>query len=211
MAINPNEDLTNNHCGFVGSSGSGKTYKVKQLISSKPDANVLVYDQFEVYGDCLQYAKTIKELGGLIRAAISAGKPFRFAFSGTESDAFERFSKLAWISASGDSETIVVFEEAGGYLDNSAKTSGYWYKLITVGRKYGVMVVPVTQRPQTVNKNIYDMLNKIWVGFSTGRSRAYLEKDFGCDLLKIGPNEYKYYLVNDGQAVLYDRNDKAIK
>ena len=54
---------------------------------------------------------------GLIRGALAAGKPFRFACS--EKRQFNEFCKIVWMVADGRRDTYVVAEECGGYLDNS--------------------------------------------------------------------------------------------
>lgn len=206
MAIRANEELENEHTGLLGSSGSGKTFTMQKILAMRPDANVLIYDHYEVYKG-FDYKKTMRELMGDVRAAISLGKKFRFAYSGRD---FNAFCRLAWAAADGKKELIVVLEEAGSYLNNSAKESDPWYELMTVGRKYGVKVFVVTQRPQNMNKVVYDLVANLWVGFSDGRSRKYIESDFNCDLSKIEHGSYRYYAKVGGEMVLHDKNDKKI-
>ena len=209
MPSKPNEKRESKHVAFIGSTGSGKTYKVKQLLAKNPDANVIVYDPYETYNDVLPYPKTFNRLGGLVRCAIERKERFRLAYAGNGD--FELFCKLVWAAANGDHETYVVFEEAGSYISDSAKVSDTWYKMITVGRKYGVVVVAVVQRPQNLNKTVYDMLSKVWIGFCSGRSVDYMERDYKIDLSVIDPKTYSYYMVEGGKSVLFDKNDKPIK
>ena len=209
MAINPNEKLLNNHCAFIGGSGSGKTFKVKKTMAREKKARVMIFDTQEVY-EGIEYHQTMVELAKAVMTAQESGKPFVFGYSGKESD-FNSWCRLCWIIADGSRPLFTVFEECGGYLGNGASTDDWWYKLITVGRKYNVRVLPVSQRPQNMSKVLFDNCNRKWIGFSKGKAREYLEREFKIDLSLIKPESYAYYFDDVKGVNLFDKNDKKVK
>ena len=76
MPINPNEDLENNHMLYIGKSGSGKTYNLRQHPEvKKRGAQVIVWEPYESH-DC-HYAKSIPAFGRLLGQAVKCGKGFK--------------------------------------------------------------------------------------------------------------------------------------
>lgn len=215
MAINANETLKNRHQMFLASSGGGKTFKVQQLINQylKKDSkntNVIVFDEYGVYGDLLTYVTTYSAFVSCLKQAAIDKKPVKIAYGGAGD--FDKVCRAVWAFLDGNMTTLFVAEEAGNYLHNAAKSDGWWYKLITVGRKFGLVFLPVSQRPQNINKVVYDQVGYCWIGYTTKRAKSYIEKDFNVDLAKIDKDSYSYYFDSGEQVIpLYDKNDNLIK
>ncbi len=210
MAINPNEALKNNHCAFLGGSGSGKTFKVKESISKNKKARVMLFDSEQVYTGLVKYFDDFTAFSVAVAKAVAAGEKFKYGYSGKQSD-FNKFCELAWLVADGEKPLIVPFEECGGYLGNGASTDDWWYKLITIGRKYNIQVLPVSQRPQNMSKVLFDNCNRKWLGYSIGKSREYLEREYRIDMGKIEPESYAYYFADVKGVKLFDKNNKVVK
>lgn len=210
MAINPNETLKSKHKVFMGTSGSGKTWKFKQMLRDSPKSNVLVFDPVAVYGDVLEYVENFKDLVRKVTRAIDNNEVFRFAYRGKPQE-YNNFCELVWLSADGDKNLIFGNEEAGGYLDNSAKPSDRWYDIVTIGRKFGLVMVTVAQRPQSINKTVYDESQYAFIGHCKGRAKIYVEREFMVNIDLIGHETYNYFLSDNSGVVLMDKNDKPIK
>ena len=210
MAINPNDKLLNQHCAFLGGSGSGKTWKVKERIHKNKKANVMLFDSEEVYGKEVVYFNDFKKFAACVIKNHKAGARFKLGYSGKQSD-FNAFCKLAWLIADGNRELLTIFEECGGYLGNGASTDDYWYKLISIGRKYNISVLPVSQRPQNMSKVLFDNCNTKWLGYSMGKAKNYLESEFKIDMNRIEPESYAYYLVNAKGIKFYNAKNKEVK
>jgi len=210
MAINANENLKNTHMAFLGTSGSGKTWKVKKMLRESPNASALFFDPVAVYGDVLEYVDDFKDLVKKVTKAIKNNDVFRYAYRGRP-DEYNNFCELVWLSADGNKDLIFGNEEAGGYLGNNAKTSDRWYDIITIGRKFGVMMVTVAQRPQSINKTVYDESPYAFIGHCKGKARDYVEREFRVDIDLIGFETYNYYLMDNSGVKLMDKDDKPIK
>ncbi|PHS23388.1 MAG: hypothetical protein COA83_09875 [Methylophaga sp.] len=212
VPINPNEDLENNHVLFIGKSGSGKTFAIKNHpLIKKRGARVVVWDPYESH-DC-HYSKTVANFGRSLSSAIKSKKGFKIGLAVNPTvEAFERFCRMVWIAADGSKKLIVVVEELGD-VAATGKASPHWGKMVRVGRKYGVILFPATQRPNEVDKTVFTQVSRVWVGLVSNYDHAYVERSTGIPkggLSKIEANSYHYYFVY-GNDIKYGTPSKKVK
>lgn len=212
MPINPNEDLENNHILAIGKSGSGKTFFIKNLdLIKKRGSRVVYWDPYESH-DC-HYSKSLGGFARVFLAAIKSGKGFKIGLSVNPTlESFEKFCQMVWVAADGKKQLIVVVEELAD-VSKPSKASEYWGQLTRVGRKYGLIVIPATQRPQEVDKTVFTQVSRVWVGLVSPYDHNYVEKSTGIEkggLEKIKPESYHYYYCH-GSDIQYGTPKKKVK
>jgi DNA helicase HerA-like ATPase len=212
MAINPNEDLENNHALAIGKSGSGKTWFIKNHpLVKKRGSRVVFWDPYESH-DC-HYSKSLTEFGRNFAGAIKSGKGFKIGLAVNPSiESFENFCRMVWVAADGNKKLIVVVEELAD-VSKPSKATEFWGQLTRVGRKYGLIVIPATQRPQEIDKTVFTQVSRVWVGLVSPYDHGYVEKSTGIEkggLAKIKPETYHYFYVH-GSDIQYGTPQKKVK
>jgi hypothetical protein len=203
MAINPNDNLINQHQLFIGKTGSGKTYNMKQHKHVKTKAaRVVVWDPYQSH-DCI-YFDNLRDFGKALAKCVTLPKNrgFKIGLSVNPTTAnFERFSELVWLALDGNKLLAVIVEELAD-VAKTGKASQYWGQLSRVGRKYGAILLPATQRPQEVDKTIFTQVSAVWVGLLSPYDHGYVERSTGIgkgELSKIKANSYSYFYVHGNE------------
>lgn len=197
MAINPNERHKNRHTLVIGQSGSGKTHWLsRHPWLREKGARLLVWDPYESHRvPYFGRAAFARELG----RAVASGKGFRLGLSVSPTPAaFEWFCRAAWTAADGRYSTFLLVEELAD-VAKPGKAAPAWGQLIRVGRKYGVVILAATQRPQEVEKTLFTQAQRKWVGYVSEYDQPYCEQNLGLPrgaLAEIAPETYQYWYVN---------------
>ena len=195
MAINPNDDLKNRHTLVIGQSGSGKTYWLKRhkWLKGKRGKRVIIWDAYESHE--AHYARSLSEFARMLAGAMRSGKGFRIGLAVHPTQAaFEQFCRMVWAALDGSKETFVLVEELGD-VAKPGKASQNWGQLIRVGRKFGAILLPVTQRPQEIDKTLFTQVSRIWCGLVSAYDRTYVEKYLDLErgsLATIEPESYRF-------------------
>lgn len=169
MAINPNTELSNRHCLTVACSGSGKSQLVNQLIpSARVNQRLVFWDP-----DADYKADSHDTRAGFARALANAvktnAKKFRIAYTGCKGVAdFEWFCAVVWAALDGNKLLHVVIEELADVSPHAGEATENWGVLIRRGRKYGLILYPVTQRGAGISKTCYTQCNTKFVGQQSG-------------------------------------------
>ena len=169
----------------TGSSGSGKSLWTKQQI--KGAKRLIIWDIDDEYSGSVRGVErvtSIKELAAKLKKA----KTGKFAYVGKVSD-FELFCRAAFAWANC---TCVVEELAD--VTTPAKAPEGWGQLVRRGRKYGIEIYAVTQRPSESDKTIIGNASIIHAGrMNRAQDRAYMAKEMDIRLeviTDLKPLEY---------------------
>lgn len=143
----------------TGASGSGKSSIVKKLMQH--EKRVIAFDPDDEYSEekgfntsksCTELLeKVLATKGGAMKTRVVARTPE--AFGACASVAFE-WGNCAFIAE----------ELAGEGRTTPSKAPPDWHKIISRGRKRGINVIGVTQRPAESDKTILGNASHIFVG-----------------------------------------------
>ncbi len=174
-----NENAPIKHIISSGSSGSGKSYYIKNLIKKQNPSRLLVWDTADEFGGVpdIKRVDNIQSLyGELIRNTM--GK-YRLV---CDDDHYTAFTKLAKAWGNWDlGESVVVIEE-GAAVSNIGKSAKGELQLITQGRKYGISVCYIIQSLAEGSKTALKNINIIRIGSSDELDIKYLTNRYGKDL-----------------------------
>lgn len=140
----PDNDLKADIRLVVGSTGSGKSHGTKQAM--KGERSVFVFDVKNEYG-AIPGFRIVHTRRELVAAAERGG---RVAWPACSAEDFDFWAAVVW--ARGD--CLCVAEELAGLATSSGKARGYWHKILTQGRGFGIRTVGLSQRPQEIDKTI---------------------------------------------------------
>lgn len=193
---NPNNALPNMHCFYVATSEGGKTSAVKNMPKEqrlKANDSYVFFDPFGDYqgvfkGKAVKHYSNVSDFYRALCAARSSKKPFRIAYQPTFTSAVEmdRFCGIVWSLGDGNRPMHVVIEEVAQFVNSSGSAVGYLNNLISVGRKFGLMVTFLFQRGQAVPKTIIGNCAYKWVGMQERQKDAYyLAEETGLPVDKI--------------------------
>lgn len=212
MAINPNEDKKNRHTLVMGKSGSGKSYWLaNHPWIKKRGVRLLVWDSYESHN--VNYFRNRAEFARNVLAAVKSGKGFRLGLSVNPTvENFEWFCEVVWAALDGKKDTLIVIEELAD-VSSSGKPSNEFGRLIRVGRKYGAVLMPATQRPQDISKTLFTQVSRMWCGLVSSYDQPYVEKNMGLDkgvLQTIKPESYEFFYAH-GHDIQQGGPKKRIK
>lgn len=196
-----NATLENRHHLLIGTSGSGKSHTAKAAIAKA--GRVLVWDPDEDYN--LPRLYSLGAFARAVAACIQQGKPLRFALTvDATAGNFEQFCKIITRVMCASRPMVVVVEEVADVV-NSGKASHYWGIVARRGRKYGLTLYAVTQRPAECDKTIYSQTPYKWVGvLENEQDRKRLAGLIGvtvADLAGLHPHEAYYKRPGPDPAV----------
>lgn len=165
MQVNAEKDIR----FFCGTSGSGKSYAIKQTIEQ--EKNILIFDPEGEYSDTggkFKKANAYTSLGKIVREIEKNKNNFRLAYEANGAKAFDAFCHLAWdLATVYKIPIVVVADELAGVEQSIGKAQGKWFDLLTRGRKHGIKIRAGAQSPTEVSKTIMRQRSHLWVGHMT--------------------------------------------
>jgi hypothetical protein len=172
--MNPsiNESAAKDIRGYFGSSGSGKTHKIKEDI--KGESRVLVFDPEGSFTrrDFFEKARNT----GSVKLCFAAGGV----------DNFKWFANVVFALADARRPSVLVVDELGG-VTGSGKAQGGWYDLISRGRKYEVKIRAGAQRCSEIDKTLMGNKNGLFIGYQERAGDIeYLSRETGIPVETIG-------------------------
>lgn len=169
----------------VGSSGSGKSAWVKREIADA--RRVLVWDVDEEYAGLRGFRRvgTASELARQLRAAAVG----RFAFVPASLALFDTWALCAFAWGN----CVAVAEETADVTQPGKAPPG-WGTLVRRGRKRGVQLFAVTQRPSESDKTVIGNATRLHVAqLARAADRTYMARELDLDqshLDKLQPLEW---------------------
>lgn len=145
--IKADVSLVAEHLYVCGNSGTGKSSRLKELIAK---ANrVIAFDPDDEYGELAGFVRvtTHAELVARLQGNPSSNLKIAFVAEGKESFEFWCECVFLWGNCIAIAEEIADVTSAG-------KAPPKWGTLSRRGRKYGVLICAVTQRPAEADKTI---------------------------------------------------------
>ncbi|MBR9791227.1 MAG: ATP-binding protein [Gammaproteobacteria bacterium] len=135
------------HEYICGNSGTGKSSYIKEIM--KGYKRIIAFDPDDEYGTMPGFTRieTARELVAKLKAAGSGN--FKIAFVGEGKAAFEFWCECVFKVGL----CLAIAEEIAD-VTSPAKAPPAWGKLIRRGRKFGVKICAVTQRPAEADKTI---------------------------------------------------------
>lgn len=167
-----------------GSAGSGKSAWTKKQIAK--ETRLAIWDIDDEYSE-IRGVKRITKISEFAKALLNADKG-KFAFVGNRDD-FDMFCRcvFAW------SDCTCVTEELSG-VTSPGKAPDGWGELVRRGRKYGIKIIAVTQRPSESDKTIVGNASCIHVGrLARAQDRKYMANEMDvpqADLDALKPLEF---------------------
>ncbi len=175
-----NADFKNNHIISAGTSGSGKTWFVKNQLARLQPTRLLIFDPSDEYGDIDRVVKYIDAIDLTLALIANTTGKFRFVSSGK--DDYRIFCKLAKAWGNADwGELIVVIEEATSVSSAGKSTEGE-LELITQGRKYGITICYIIHSLAEGSKTALKNISTLRIGMCDEMDVKYLEQRFGKEL-----------------------------
>jgi len=166
-----------------GSSGSGKSAYVKQQIQQRK--RVTIYDPDDEYAGILK-VQSIRELVDYLARYPRGALKIRYvppAFL-SQKQRVELFGLWANAAFSWGSCTAVA-EELGG-VTTPGKAPGGWHTLVSRGRKRGVEIFAVMQRPAESDKTVMGNATTIRTGrLARASDAAYVGAELGAEAADI--------------------------
>ena len=142
-----NTALQAEHLYVCGNSGTGKSSRIKEMITKAQ--RVIVFDPDDEYSELKGFLRVEKasELAALLKANQAKSLKVAFVAEGVKAFEFWANCAFAWRNC------IAVAEEIAD-VTTPAKAPPAWGRLIRRGRKYGIQICAVTQRPAEADKTI---------------------------------------------------------
>lgn len=159
-----------------GSSGSGKSAWVKKEV--KNAKRLIVWDVDDEYSE-LKGVKRFTCLNEMIKELVNS-KVGKFCYVGSPND-FEKFclAVFNW------GVCVCVVEELAGVTSPSKAPMG-WHTLVSRGRKRGITIVGVTQRPSESDKTIIGNASLTHVGrLNRAGDRKYMALEMDIPLKDV--------------------------
>lgn len=135
------------HLYTCGNSGTGKSSRVKEIIKDSP--RVIVFDPDDEYGKLAGFVRVTNHAELVARLSGNPSANLKLAFVGEGKLSFEFWCECVFIWG----DCVAVAEEIAD-VTSSGKAPPKWGTLSRRGRKYGVMICAVTQRPAEADKTI---------------------------------------------------------
>ncbi|SPY31599.1 type IV secretory system conjugative DNA transfer family protein [Photobacterium damselae subsp. damselae] len=193
---NPNNALSNKHCFYVATSEGGKTSAVKKMPKDprlKANEQYVFFDPYGDYqgvfkGKAVQHYSNASEFYLALCKARNSKKAFRIAYQPMFTTAYEmdRFCGIVWSLGDGSQPMHVIIEEVAQFVNSSGSATGYLNNLISVGRKFGLMLSFLFQRGQAVPKTLIGNCAYKWIGMQERQKDAYyLSEETGIPVEEI--------------------------
>jgi hypothetical protein len=142
-----NTALKAEHVYICGNTGTGKSSHIKELI--KKTKRVIIFDPDDEYCEMGGFVRVTKAANLLAMLRSKPTQPLKIAFVAEGTKAFEFWCSLVFVWRN----CLAVAEEIAD-VTTPSKAPPQWGRLIRRGRKYGVKICAVTQRPAEADKTI---------------------------------------------------------
>lgn len=142
-----NTALKAEHVYICGNTGTGKSSHVKELI--KKAKRVVVFDPDDEYSELQGFTKVRTARGLITLLKMRPTQSVKIAFVVEGVKAFEFFCAAVFLWRN----CLAVAEEIAD-VTTPSKAPPQWGRLIRRGRKYGIKICAVTQRPAEADKTI---------------------------------------------------------
>ena len=203
--------LPANHILVTGGTGSGKTTWVRKCKTLSGAKIQLLWDPDRSHY-AVHLASKPQFLRG-VRDGIRSGKPVRLALSvdATE-DNFQWFCNVVWAACCASRPMVVVVEELAE-VTQPGKAKGAWQTLLNRGRKYGVRIVAISQRPQEIDKTTLTQCStKVTGALDRHVDRQVMARELSTTPEKIeelrqlnGPGRLSYLILQPGAGVAFQQ------
>ena len=171
--------LENTHEYVIGGSGSGKSYYVKQQL--KKAGRVLIFDPDDEYSE-LASVVTVHSPKALLAHVKKVGnRKSRIRFVANGKANFDFCCAVAFLWGN----CCFVAEEIAD-VTSPSKASENWGKVVRRGRKRGIKIFAVSQRPSEADKTIFTQVAKIRTGRLDGEGdKRRVAENMQCDVTLI--------------------------
>lgn len=180
---------SDNQAAFVaviGSTGSGKSHFVKQVLQAKPP-RLMIWDAMREYGHA---GKVVRDKTADLVAQLRkvGGGSFSLVYQpNKESEQAMRGQFTVFCKAALAVGKVLMVVEEMALVTKAGYSPPGWLEVVTGGRHYGLMVVGTSQRPALLDKTFFSNCTMIRVGklSSTGDKKAVADAiDVPADLLR---------------------------
>lgn len=148
------------HKAVFGCSGSGKSYYVKSLV--KRWNRALIWDPDDEYGD-VPNIRTCTKASQVIELMSAGYVRIRYVPQAMDTKTLEKCFEFLALAAFIWTSCLFVGEELAD-VTSPSKASNGWGTVLRRGRKRGVEVVGVSQRPAESDKTIFTQAKTIRCG-----------------------------------------------
>ncbi len=154
-----NAALPNENVIIIGASGSGKSSFLREKVDFQ-QKRIIAWDPEEDYK--LPRCRTLADFK---KHCLKTGfGPIRVALTVEPNEEnFEVFAGIVFALAHSKAAMTVLADEIAD-VTRVSKASPNWGQLCRKGRKYGVKLCAITQRPQECDKTIFNQVMYKWVG-----------------------------------------------
>jgi hypothetical protein len=189
-----NTALKAEHMYFCGNSGTGKSSKIKEMLKKAPRA--IIFDPDDEYSELTGVVRVTNanNLIQCLKQKKSANLKIAYVAEGVKAFEFWANCAFQWQNC------IAVAEEIAD-VTTASKAPPAWGRLIRRGRKYGILICAVTQRPAEADKTILSNAAIIRTG-ALGRhaDREAIAREMDCPvshISKLIPLDFIEYKRSD--------------
>lgn len=157
MAVNEREEWPTEHTCYLGMTGSGKSQALAQNAALPASGRFVLWDAQGTQSIGAVVCQSRAEFLGALAYAISASQTrFRVSYRpdmmADLAAEFEWWCSVVWRILDGRYRTYAVVEELGAACRGNAKAERWLYNMLTIGRKYGLVLHWTSQRAASVPK-----------------------------------------------------------
>lgn len=200
-----NTQLENTHEYVMGGSGSGKSYYVKSQVKTAP--RLIIFDPDDEYGE-LSDVVAFSKLTELFEY-IDGRNQFRVRLVRNGKAFFDWLCGVVMYMGN----CAFVAEEIAD-VTSVSKAGEHWGALVRRGRKYGVKIFAVSQRPSEADKTIFTQVNKLRVGRLDGEGdQKRVAHNMGLpveSVMNLQPLDFFELNRKTGELVAGHRNKRKV-
>lgn len=190
------ESLPNLHHICLGFTGSGKTTFIKRHPYYRQSKRVIAWDPEGSYTGLRKYTTR----AGFLKAVHAAGFGdirIRLELDPTPHN-FDWFCSIVWAIGHAAAPLTVIAEELADVV-KAGYSGKHWGFLARKGRKYGIRIMGVSQRPQIVDKTFLNQCQFIWCGLlRTPADQKYMAGIMALPFEKIAELEECHFYIRKG-------------
>lgn len=187
----------------LAKSGAGKSNIIRALRLVPKNARAIFFDPARDHKTGTEYRDSVPDFLRLLESKNASGKPFRIGYDGKRSvEVFEIICAAVWSILDGRKETFFIVEELARVSDSPFMASHYADNLISEGRKYGLVFIATSQRPQRIAKDVYENCTRWLVGQQQGLNVRKMADDIGVPVevvRQLQPMEFLDFRDDPGQ------------